>query len=43
MVMTGTLFLLHHGGGTISPSEAVCKSYPDFFNLIFPEKEECRH
>lgn len=34
MVMTGTLFLLHHSGGTISPAEAVKKSYPDFFDLI---------
>lgn len=34
MVMVGTLFLLHHGGGSITPQEAVMKSYPDFFNLI---------
>lgn len=34
MVMTGTLFLLHHGGGVISPAEAVAKSYPDFFKTI---------
>ncbi len=34
MVMSGTLFLLHHGGGTISPAEAVHKSYPEFFHLI---------
>jgi 3-phosphoshikimate 1-carboxyvinyltransferase len=34
MVMTGTLFLLHHGGGTIAPAESVYKSYPDFFNII---------
>lgn len=31
MVMAGTLFLRHHHGGTISPAEAVKKSYPDFF------------
>lgn len=34
MVMTGALFLLHHGGGTIHPAHAVDKSYPGFFNLI---------
>lgn len=34
MVMVGTLFLLHHQGGTIKPAEAVNKSYPEFFNLI---------
>lgn len=34
MVMTGTLFLLHHAGGTIHPAHAVDKSYPGFFNLI---------
>lgn len=34
MVMVGTLFLLHHAGGTVSPAEAVNKSYPDFFDLI---------
>lgn len=34
MVMAGTLFLLHHGGGTIKPYEAVEKSYPEFFDLI---------
>ena len=34
LVMTGTLFLLHHGGGDISPAEAVKKSYPTFFELI---------
>lgn len=34
MVMAGTLFLLHHSGGTVSPEEAVSKSYPDFFKLI---------
>lgn len=36
MVMVGTLFLLHHGGGTITPAEAVAKSYPAFFQLIGP-------
>lgn len=34
MVMAGSLFLLHHGGGTIGPQEAVSKSYPDFFEII---------
>lgn len=34
MVMAGTLFLLHHGGGTISPQDAVKKSYSDFFSII---------
>lgn len=34
LVMAGTLFLLHHGGGAVSPSEAVAKSYPDFFSII---------
>lgn len=34
MVMAGTLFLLNHGGGTISPQDAVKKSYPDFFTTI---------
>jgi 3-phosphoshikimate 1-carboxyvinyltransferase len=34
MVMAGALFLLHHNGGRLAPSEAVNKSYPDFFNLI---------
>ena len=34
MVMVGSLFLLHHGGGSVTPAEAVHKSYPDFFNLI---------
>lgn len=34
MVMAGTLFLLHHGGGTIGPKGAVSKSYPDFFEII---------
>ncbi len=34
MVMTGTLFLLHHGGGTLSPQEAVKKSFPNFYSMI---------
>ena len=34
MVMTATLFLLHHSGGEISPREAVSKSYPHFFELL---------
>lgn len=34
MVMAGTLFLLHHEGGSVSPKEAVKKSYPDFFSII---------
>lgn len=34
MVMAGTLFLLHHSGGEISPAEAVLKSYPHFFQII---------
>lgn len=34
MVMVGTLFLLHHAGGTLSPCEAVEKSYPSFFSLL---------
>lgn len=34
MVMTGTLFLLLHEGGSVTPSEAVNKSYPDFFETI---------
>jgi 3-phosphoshikimate 1-carboxyvinyltransferase len=34
MVMTGALFLLHHRGGTLTPAEAVNKSYPRFFTLL---------
>jgi 3-phosphoshikimate 1-carboxyvinyltransferase len=34
MVMAGALFLRLHQGGTITPAEAVIKSYPDFFNLF---------
>ncbi len=34
MVMTASLFLLHHQGGTVQPAEAIDKSFPDFFQLI---------
>ncbi len=34
LVMAGTLFLLHHSGGSVTPMKAVSKSYPDFFELI---------
>ncbi|HXH30890.1 MAG TPA: hypothetical protein VNJ01_08765 [Bacteriovoracaceae bacterium] len=34
MVMTGTLFLLQHNGGSVEPSEAVSKSYPEFFSIL---------
>ncbi len=34
MVMTAALFLRFYDGGTIVPSEAVNKSYPDFFSLM---------
>lgn len=34
MVMVGSLFLLHHHGGTVTPAQAVDKSYPGFFKLI---------
>lgn len=34
MVMTGSLFLRLHGGGHVSPAEAVQKSFPDFFKLL---------
>lgn len=34
IVMTGALFLRHHNGGKIGPSEAVTKSYPQFFSLM---------
>jgi 3-phosphoshikimate 1-carboxyvinyltransferase len=34
MVMVGTLFLLHHNGGSVYPAEAVNKSYPEFFELL---------
>lgn len=34
MVMVASLFLRHHQGGSISPAEAVNKSYPQFFDLF---------
>lgn len=34
MIMSGTLFLRYHQGGSVSPAEAVEKSYPEFFSLI---------
>lgn len=34
IVMAGALFLRLHAGGTLTPAEAVNKSYPDFFKLI---------
>lgn len=34
MVMVGALFLRHHAGGSLGPSEAVAKSYPRFFELF---------
>lgn len=34
MVMVATLFLLHHSGGTVSPKDAVSKSYPSFFEIM---------
>lgn len=34
MVMSGSLFLIHHAGGSVTPREAVNKSYPGFFDLI---------
>ena len=37
MVMTGTLFLLQHFGGSVTPSESVKKSYPGFFDIISSE------
>jgi 3-phosphoshikimate 1-carboxyvinyltransferase len=36
MVMAGALFLLHHSGGSLYPSEAVEKSFPGFFSMILP-------
>lgn len=36
MVMTGVLFLLKHAGGSVSPAQAVNKSYPGFFNILNP-------
>jgi 3-phosphoshikimate 1-carboxyvinyltransferase len=43
MVMVGTLFLLHHHGGTISPSDAVNKSYPQFFEILSLPSEEIKN
>lgn len=34
MVMVATLFLLHHAGGTVTPQDAVLKSYPSFFEIL---------
>lgn len=34
MVMVATLFLLHHSGGTVTPQNAVLKSYPSFFEIL---------
>jgi 5-enolpyruvylshikimate-3-phosphate synthase len=34
MVMTGAMFLRYHQGGSVTPSSAVDKSYPDFFKLF---------
>lgn len=34
MVMAASLFLRSHSGGTISPADAVRKSYPSFFSLM---------
>lgn len=34
IVMMGALFLLHHSGGSISPANAVNKSFPEFWNLL---------
>lgn len=34
LVMMAALFFRHHSGGTLSPAEAVEKSYPDFFKLF---------
>jgi 3-phosphoshikimate 1-carboxyvinyltransferase len=34
LVMTAALFMMHHQGGELSPTEAVEKSYPDFWKLI---------
>jgi 3-phosphoshikimate 1-carboxyvinyltransferase len=36
MVMTGAMFLRYHQGGSVTPSSAVDKSYPDFFKLFGP-------
>ncbi len=40
MVMAASLFLLHHNGGTVSPAEAVGKSYSDFFDILRAERSE---
>lgn len=34
MVMCAALFLRHHAGGTLSPAQAVQKSWPEFFELF---------
>lgn len=34
MIMCAALFLRYHQGGSVSPAEAVEKSYPEFFSLI---------
>lgn len=34
MVMIGSLFLLQNNGGTVTPADAVKKSYPEFYNII---------
>ncbi|WP_408098126.1 3-phosphoshikimate 1-carboxyvinyltransferase [Peredibacter sp. HCB2-198] len=34
MVMVGALFLRQHSGGSVTPPEAVTKSYPEFFELF---------
>jgi 3-phosphoshikimate 1-carboxyvinyltransferase len=34
IVMAATLFLKHNGGGSISPADAVEKSYPGFFDIF---------
>ncbi|WPU65167.1 hypothetical protein [Peredibacter starrii] len=34
MVMVGALFLRQHSGGSVTPPEAVTKSYPEFFDLF---------
>jgi 3-phosphoshikimate 1-carboxyvinyltransferase len=34
MVMSGTLFLLQHSGGKMTPVDSVNKSFPGFFDII---------
>ena len=34
MVMSAALFMRHNSGGSVSPREAVNKSYPEFFELF---------